>query len=127
MVMGRDSRSKVHGFESWHGILDGYFFTYICCKNCNICLKRPKISKKEAGLTHFKKVIKLMLHQYLAVIYSSSSIIVSDNENFTTLILRKRKTLKGEGTDVNLSVKEKHLKRKSSKEIVARFLCFAHC
>ena len=56
-----------------------------------------------------------MLHQYLAVIYSSSSIIVSDNENFTTLILRKRKTLKGEGTDVNLSVKEKHLKRKSSK------------
>ena len=23
------------------------FFTYICCKNCNdVCLKRPKISKK---------------------------------------------------------------------------------
>ena len=30
-------------------ILDGHIFTLICCKNCNACLKRPKINKKEAG------------------------------------------------------------------------------
>ena len=42
MVMGRDSRSEGHEFKSQHCILDGYFFTYICCKNCNVCLKRPK-------------------------------------------------------------------------------------
>ena len=23
-------------------------------KNCNVCLKRPKINQKEAGLAHFK-------------------------------------------------------------------------
>ena len=40
VVMGRDSS----GFESWHRILDGYFFTYICCKNCIVCLKSTKIN-----------------------------------------------------------------------------------
>ena len=33
VVMGGDSRSEVCGFESRHHILDGHFFTYICCKN----------------------------------------------------------------------------------------------
>ena len=34
-------------FESWQCTLDGYFFTFICCKNCNdISLKRPKINDK---------------------------------------------------------------------------------
>ena len=55
MVMGRDSRSEGCGFESRHCILDGYFFTYICCKNCIVCLKRPKINEKEAGLANFSK------------------------------------------------------------------------
>ena len=55
MVMGRDSRSEGRGFESRHRILDGHFFTYICCKNCNVCLKRPKINEKEAGVGPFKK------------------------------------------------------------------------
>ena len=50
MVMRRDSRSKGRGFEFQHRILDGYFFTYICCENCNdVCLKRPKIKKKRPG------------------------------------------------------------------------------
>ena len=53
MVMGRDSHSKGRGFESWHHILDGYFFTYYCFKNCNVCLKRPKINEKEAGVGPF--------------------------------------------------------------------------
>ena len=46
VVMGRDSLSKGRGFESWYHLLDGHFFTYICCKNCNdVCLKRPKINE----------------------------------------------------------------------------------
>ena len=54
VVMGRDSLPEGRGFESWHRILDGHFFTYIRCKNCNhVCLKRPKINKKEAGVGPF--------------------------------------------------------------------------
>ena len=56
MVMRRDSRSEGHGFKYQDHILDGHFFTYICCKNCNdVCLKRPKINKKEAGVGPFFK------------------------------------------------------------------------
>ena len=45
MVMGGDSCSEGCGFESQHHVLDGHFFTNICCKNCNDdCLKRPKIN-----------------------------------------------------------------------------------
>ena len=43
VVMGDDSCSKSRGFKSRHLILDGHFFTLICCKNCIFCLKRPKI------------------------------------------------------------------------------------
>ena len=53
MVMGRDSRSEGRGFD-----LDGHFFTYICYKNCYVCLKRPKINEKEAGVGPFFKKTK---------------------------------------------------------------------
>ena len=47
VVMGGDTYSEGCGFKSRHCILDGHFFTYICCKNCNdVCLKRPKINDK---------------------------------------------------------------------------------
>ena len=42
VVMGGDSCSKGHWFESQRPILDGHFFTFICYKNCNVCLKRRK-------------------------------------------------------------------------------------
>ena len=43
-------------FESRHLVLDGLFLTYICCKNCNdVCLERPKINEKEAGVGPFFK------------------------------------------------------------------------
>ena len=32
------------------------FFTLYCCKNSNVCLKRPKIKEAEDG-TFFKKTI----------------------------------------------------------------------
>ena len=48
--------------RSWVWILVPYigwnwhFFTLICCKNCIVCLKRPKINVKEAGVGPFKKI-----------------------------------------------------------------------
>ena len=53
MVMGDNSCSKGCGFESRHCILDGRFFTMICCKNCNVSLKRLKRNEKEAGVDPF--------------------------------------------------------------------------
>ena len=60
MVMGRNSRSEGRGFESRHRVLDGHFFTYIFYKNCNdVCLERPKINEKAAGVGQFKKNEKM--------------------------------------------------------------------
>ena len=42
VVMGGDSHPKGRGFDSQYRILDGHFFTFIFCKNCNVCLKRRK-------------------------------------------------------------------------------------
>ena len=44
VVMGGDSCSKGPGFEAQRRILDtGWtFFTFICCKNCYVCVKRQK-------------------------------------------------------------------------------------
>ena len=54
MAKGDDSCSRGGGFEYRRHILDGHFFTLICCKNCiNVCLKRPKINEKEAELADF--------------------------------------------------------------------------
>ena len=53
MVMGGDSRSKERGFESRHCILDGHFSHLFDVKICNVCLKRPKINEKEAGVGPF--------------------------------------------------------------------------
>ena len=50
MVMDDDSCLKGHLFESRCHILDGHFFTLICCKSCIVGLKRLKINKKEAGV-----------------------------------------------------------------------------
>ena len=56
VVMGGDSWSEGRGFESWHRKLDGYFFTHICCLNCNFSSKRPKINDKRGrGWPIFKK------------------------------------------------------------------------
>ena len=50
MAIGDDSCSRGHGFESQRRILDEHF-----AKICIVCLKRPKINEKEAGLAHFLK------------------------------------------------------------------------
>ena len=53
MVLGGDSCSKGRGFESWHHILDGIFSHIFVVKICNVCLKRPKLNEKEAGVGPF--------------------------------------------------------------------------
>ena len=55
MVMGDDSCSRGPGFKFLRRILDGHFFTLICSKNCTVCLERPKINEKEAGVSPFLK------------------------------------------------------------------------
>ena len=53
--MGGDSHSKGCGFESQHRILDGHFSHIFVVKICNVCLQRPKVNEKEAGVGPFKK------------------------------------------------------------------------
>ena len=48
VVMGGDSRYEGCGFESEHRMLEGHFFTFICCKNCNVFWKDEN-KRKEAG------------------------------------------------------------------------------
>ena len=57
MVMGDDSCLKGCGFESQCHILDVHLdiFHIAFCKNCIVCLKRPKINKKRPGIALFKK------------------------------------------------------------------------
>ena len=42
VVMAGDSTSKGCGFEFQHRVLDGHFFTLICCKNCNVCFEKTE-------------------------------------------------------------------------------------
>ena len=53
VVMGGDSCSKGHEFESWHSILDGHFFTYLFA--VKIVFVKTKINEKEAGVGSIKK------------------------------------------------------------------------
>ena len=55
MVLGGDSCSEGHGFESRRRILDGCnIFSHICCKNCNVSLGGTKINEKRPGMAHLK-------------------------------------------------------------------------
>ena len=55
VVMVDDLCLRGCGFESRRCILDGHFFTFFYCKNCNVCLKRQKINEKEAAVGLFRK------------------------------------------------------------------------
>ena len=50
--MKGDSYSKGREFESQHRILDGHFFTFSCCKICNVVWKDEN-KWKEAGVGTF--------------------------------------------------------------------------
>ena len=60
MVMGDNSCLRGPGFKSQPHMLDGHdIFTFICCKNCIVCLKVPKINEKEAEVGPFLKTSKM--------------------------------------------------------------------
>ena len=50
--MGDDSCLKGRGFETWCHILDGHLIFF---ENCIVCLIRPKINEKEAGICPYLK------------------------------------------------------------------------
>ena len=54
VVMGGDSFQR-----SWVRIPAPYtgwtLFTFICSKNCTVCMQKTKLKDKEAGITHFLK------------------------------------------------------------------------
>ena len=52
-VKGESPYSRGHRFESQQQILDGHFIPLIWCKNCAVCVKRPK----EAGDGTFKTFV----------------------------------------------------------------------
>ena len=66
---------KVMGSNPGTGILDGHFFTYICFKNCNVCLKRLKINKKEAGVGPFYNIWREVLDRVNLINYSLRMIL----------------------------------------------------
>ena len=55
VVMGGDSCLKVMGSMVYY--MELTFFTLICCKNCFVCLKRPKINEKVAQVGPLKKLL----------------------------------------------------------------------
>ena len=57
--MGGDSCSNGHEFESRHRILDGHFFTFICCKNC-YPFEKTKMNEKDAGVCPLKNNVETL-------------------------------------------------------------------
>ena len=66
MDKGGDSSSEGHEFESLRRILDGHFFALVSGKICIGCLKRLKMSGKEAENSPFKQLfsqsVRLLLN-----------------------------------------------------------------
>ena len=52
--MGGDWWSRGREFESWHRILDGSFFAFICCKIVLLFEKTEKM-KKRPRMAHFQR------------------------------------------------------------------------
>ena len=88
-IMGREPWSSGYGrrrsFERmWVRILvpdtgwTWHFFILICCKNCIVCLKRPKINKKEAGLAHFLKNIEIEWSTAIACTSKNQTVLLFD-------------------------------------------------
>ena len=80
-VMGRDSCSEGYGFESQQHIVDGQFFTSICCKNWNeACLKRPKYTINEAKVGPFLKRMAEKLN--VEVVQQRGTLSVKNGEQY---------------------------------------------
>ena len=84
VVMGRDLQSEDCGFEYQHRVLDGNFFTYTWCKNCNVCFfaEKTKINKKEAVVCPLLKKEASRFYQIIIKVWQIGKI----SPNFVTLL-----------------------------------------
>ena len=74
VVMEGDSSSVGHGFKSQHRILDGHFFSFICCKDFSVYL-----IKRGRGWSIFKNKVVRPNHKftnYLKVCRSINKICI---------------------------------------------------
>ena len=84
--MGNDSCSRGCEFESQRHILNGHFFTLICCKNCIDCLKRQKINEKRCqDWPLLKIIISLFTWSPLIVLYACIYLGRISFQHFTTI------------------------------------------
>ena len=95
MVIGGDSHSEGGGFKTQCFILDGHFFTLICCKIVLMFVsKRPKINKKEAGDGPFFKkktsTVAKFCKKYFAHV---SSKILNIQKHFSYKILQQAENI----------------------------------
>ena len=74
-----DSSSKGCEIKSQHCILDGYLFTIISCKSCNICLKKTKKLKGDRGWPIFitniwcrNQVLRCMPHHQMQQVWTAN-------------------------------------------------------
>ena len=58
--------------------MDMTFFTLRCCFNCIVCLKKPKINEKEAGVGPF-------LERHLAMVKPSKNLFLLSLSNLNLL------------------------------------------
>ena len=56
--------------------MDKTLFTYICCKNCNVWLKRRKWTKKRPRMVHLKDNCELSLQKEMDYLFSKHLSIV---------------------------------------------------
>ena len=81
VVIGDDSCLTGHGFESLCHILDGHFFTLICCKTCIFVWKDRKWMKKRPRLAHFIRFTSLCTNWFHITDISGSQRKLIPNTN----------------------------------------------
>ena len=73
-------RSWVRILAPYTGWTFGHFFTLICCKICIVCLKRPKISEKEAGVTNEDVFLYLKPQEEVTLAHGNNFVIGKGHE-----------------------------------------------
>ena len=78
---------------SRHRILDKHFITYICCKNCNVCLKRPKNKRKRGrGWPIFKKQLTYRVLNSILDVFGYIYLMQRFDQNSLEIILHFERT-----------------------------------
>ena len=92
VVMGGDSYSKGHEFESWHHILDGHFFTYLIVVKFVMCIWKDENKWKRGRVGPFNITkAKLVLSAYQ--MNTHVKLVQSHKVNWQFLNLYKKHTM----------------------------------